>query len=78
MVASGVTDGGFQDLLLTPGNVVNFRRNGSNPVDRDSSLTLNEIKLYETVNLLKEQQGRIQITSDTSASLAGFESINLL
>ena len=78
VVASGITDGGFQDLQLTTGDVVTFTRNGANPWSGYSDLVLNEIKLYETANLLQEQQGKIQITANTSASLTGYEPINLL
>ena len=54
-VASGIVDGGFQEFEpLTRGEVVTFRRPGMNPVIRFSWLHLNEIRLYETVNLLKE------------------------
>ena len=55
-VASGIVDGGFQEFEpLTPGQVVTFRRPGASPLDYNSSkLSLNEIRLYETVNLLKE------------------------
>ena len=55
-VASGIVDGGFQEFEpLTRGQVVTFRRPGRNPVYYlRSSLCLSEIRLYETVNLLKD------------------------
>ena len=65
-------------MQLASGNVVNFRRNGPEPHSGSSYMVLNEMKLYETVNLLQEQQGNIQITSNTSTSLVGYEPINLL
>ena len=78
VVASYIVDGGFQNLPLTLGDVLTFRRNGPNPWDEYSFLKLNEIKVYETANLLSEEQGRIEVTSDTSESLQGYEPINLL
>ena len=60
LVASGIVDGGFHEFESpTLGDVVNFRRVGGNPFWQSlespiSSLYLNEIRLYETVNLLKE------------------------
>ena len=77
VAASGITDGGFQDLPLAPGDVVTLRRNGPNAYGY-SNLLLSELKLYEAANLLKEHQGKIQITSDTSKSVSSFEPINLL
>ena len=53
VVAGGITDGGFQNLQPTRGDVVTFRRNGPNFIGL-STLYLNEIRLYETVNLLEE------------------------
>ena len=53
LVAGGITDGGFQNLQPTQGYVVTFRRNGPNFIGL-STLYLNEIRLYETVNLLEE------------------------
>ena len=73
VAASGITDGGFQDLPLAPGDVVTLRRNGPNVL-----YSMSEIKLYEAANLLKEYQGKIQITSDTSKSVLSYEPINLL
>ena len=57
VVASNIVDGGFQSFdRPTHGDIVTFRRNGPNPYDGGSSyLGLNEIRLYETVNLLEEQ-----------------------
>ena len=60
LVASGIVDGGFHEFESpTLGDVVNFRRVGPDPIWQESrqiviSLYLNEIRLYETVNLLKE------------------------
>ena len=78
VVASYIVDGGFQNFPLTLGDVLTFRRNGPDPYVKRNNLVLNEIKVYETANLLSEEQGRIEITSDTSESLQGYEPINLL
>lgn len=71
MVASGIVDGGIQELSpIALGQVVTFRRNGVSPVTGTSRMFLNELKLYETVNLLEEKYGgRIRLTEDTSISL---------
>ena len=78
VVASNIFDGGFHDLPSPSGNVVTFRRRGPNPLYGNSRLRLNEIRVYETPNLLKEYQGSISITPDTSSSLSGYEAKNLL
>ena len=56
LVASGIFDSGFHEFESpTLGDVVNFRRVGRDPHWKIFSwLYLNEIRLYETVNLLKE------------------------
>ena len=41
-------------------------------------MRLNEIKVYEAANLLKEYKGKVKITSDTSKSVVSFEPINLM
>ena len=61
---------------LTPGKVFTLRRSGENPYQGNASLFINQIKLYETVNLLEE--AAVKITADTSKSLDGYEAINLL
>ena len=80
VVTSGIVDGGFQTFSSPPklGDVVTFRRNGQNPYSETSYLPLNQIKLYESTNLLQEQSSKIEITSNTSAPLEGYEPINLL
>ena len=79
VVAKGIVDGGFHKFEpLVPGNVVMLRRKGQNPFHLNSALTLNEIRLYETANLLQEQAGKVSVTAETSRSLPGFEAINLL
>ena len=78
MVASGIVDGGFQSFPPTLGDVFTLRRNGPDPYSGYSSLRLNELKIYETANLLSEEKGKIQITSDTSESLQGYGPVNLL
>ena len=55
LVASNIVDGGFQSFdKPNRGDIVTFRRTGPNPYDGSSYLDLNEIRLYETVNLLEE------------------------
>ena len=55
VVASGIVDGGFQEFVrLTRGKYVTFSREGADPFTGSSTLHLNEIRLYETVNLLKD------------------------
>ena len=56
LVASGIVDSGFHEFESpTLGDVVNFRRVGREPYYQALSwMYLNEIRLYETVNLLKE------------------------
>lgn len=78
VVATGILDGGFHMLKLVKGNEITLERNGVNPNDGTSTLALNEVRLYETVNLLQDQRGKVTITADTSKSLVGFEAINLL
>ena len=80
VVVSGIVDGGFQTFSspLKLGDVVTFRRNGPDPRSGYSWLRLNQIKLYETSNLLEEQSSKIEITSNTSTPLEGYEPINLL
>ena len=79
MVATGIVDGGIQSFSpITLGYVVTFRRLGKNPMTGKSEMYLNEIRLFETVNLFEEQMGRIKITDDTSNSLEGYGAINLL
>ena len=70
-VADNITDGGFQEFSpLTKGKIVTFRRYGSDPGrpnEISSNMRLNEIRLYETVNLLK--YSNVKITSDTSEAI---------
>ena len=42
------------------------------------TMYLSAIKLYETVNLLEVEQGKITITPETTPNMSTFEPINLL
>ena len=59
VVASGIVDGGFLSFPPTLGDVFTFRRNGPSPFSGGSHLFLNELKIYETANLLSEERGKI-------------------
>ena len=59
VVASGIVDGGFQSFPPTQGDVFTLRRNGPDPYWKGSWLRLNELKIYETANLLSEERGKI-------------------
>ena len=58
--SNGLVDGGFQSFPLILGDMLSHsEENGENPRTGTSSLGLNELKLYETANLLLEEQGKV-------------------
>ena len=75
---TNIVDGGIFPLQPQSGKYITLRRDGANPRTNNALFMISQIKVYECPNLLKEYQGRVAITSDTSQSVSGFEPLNLL
>ena len=52
VVKDGIVDGGIFPLSLVSGDYFALRRDGPDPVHGESRLYINEIKIYETPNLI--------------------------
>ena len=70
VIVEKIVDGGFRvSDFLTKGDVVSLRRIGPDPDTNSSNMKLNEIRLYEVPNLLKElQEGKVKITDNTTVA----------
>ena len=73
-----IVEGGIFSLEASSGSYFTFRRDGANPHWGFSNMMINEIRIYEVRNLLKDYDGRVTISRDTSYGLSGFEAKNLL
>ena len=79
IVKSNVVEGGLFDLDPASGRYISMRRNGANPQQCNGRLPINEIRIYESINLLSKYSGRVALTADTSAPTnSNFKAENLL
>ena len=77
IVKVGIIDGGFFELEGLPtGRYLSIRRDEESAYDY--KFNLNEIKIYQTPNLIVKLQSSVSLTEDTSSSLAGWEAVNLI
>ena len=78
VIVDNVTDGGFFETPLNSfGRYLTIGRDLA-PISGTIHYNLNQLKAYQTPNLLKINERNVGITSDTLKSVAGFEAINLV
>ena len=69
---SDIVAGGIFPLEPCSGQYFTLRRDGENPAYMDnysdSAFLMNEIRVYETISLFSEYEGRVYVASDTSNS----------